>query len=156
MGSDFLSIQSGGRRLVFRVAPALNDSASTHATYTSWKQCGEKKPPTPRLIVAALNIWKKHRLHAYGPLHGVCRIFLDYRKNISERSEEHKCCCKIPFVAVSSDTLETWQMLPPAPHKRFRKKSFQRCGTDRDWTLVGNKIHGVGRCPRETGLTAGR
>lgn len=40
----------------------------------------EKKDPNPPLIVAALSIWKKHRLHEYRPLHGVWRIFLDYRK----------------------------------------------------------------------------
>lgn len=52
---------------------------------------------------------------------------LYYRKNISERSEGHKRCCEILFIAVSSDKLEILQMLPPAPHERFRRKFSKMC-----------------------------
>lgn len=101
-----------GWRLAFR-------NASTHSTSTSEKQYSEEKTPPPN-IVGALSIWKK-RWHTYNPLHGFCRIFI-LQKNISARSEEHKRPCEILFAAVSSDTLERWQVTPPAPHERFRRK----------------------------------
>lgn len=48
-------------------------------------------------------------------------------KNISARSEEHKHLCEIPFVAVSSDMLEIWRMLPLAHHEIFRGKFLKIC-----------------------------
>lgn len=85
----------------------------------------KERPPTP-LIAEALSIWRKHRRHTYSPLYGFCGIFI-LQKNSSARSEEHKRPCEIPFVAVSSDMLERWQMLPTAPLERFRRKFLKMC-----------------------------
>lgn len=116
--------ECGGWRLAFRNTPLW--MTAHPPTLPPPLGCDtEKKRPQPP-ILGALSIWKKHHWHTYNPLHGFCRIFI-LQKNISARSEEHKRPCEIPFIAVSSDTLQRWQTLPPAPHERFRRKFLKMC-----------------------------